>query len=221
MAQHAPPLPCTHRAWPAVRLLLLKLAAEPPASGEALAAELAPLRAALHVEELSPREARGLAAFFDTRSSPRRAWLRDGGLAGTLALAARLEDAVRESDAACADAPLRLLLAGAPGAASLTRTGAASLMAAAFLCLMPGHAEDHGKSRYERRFPTLGFRGLWHDGAAAQHNSVAKLDCHRTIWHAPARGSCLQACCASSAACWTLRRVLRWLALHLCRSARS
>jgi hypothetical protein len=177
MAQHAPPLPCSHRAWPAVRLLLLRLAAAPPASGEALAAELAPLRAALQVQALSEQAAHGLAAFFDA-DVRRAAWLQDGGLAGTLALAARLKDAVCESDVACADAPLCLLLAGSPSAASLTRAAAASLLAVAFLCLMPGHAEDHGKRHHERRFPRHCFRGLWETGGAQHNTAVAKLDCH-------------------------------------------
>jgi poly(ADP-ribose) glycohydrolase len=178
MAQHAPPLPCALPEWPAVRVGLQALAAAPPTTGAALVAALVPLRAALHVRELITREAHGLAAFFHADAESRRAaWLLDGGLAGTLALAARLDVAVRESDAACADAPLRLLLAGAPGAASLTRAAAASLMAVAFLCLMPGHAEDHGKLHFERRFPTLDFRGLW-ETAATHHNNAAKLDCH-------------------------------------------
>ena len=168
--EDAPPLPCARAGWPNVRSQLLALAAAPPASGVALVAALAPLRAALDVHSLGDDASAGMAAFFDEPGAPqhRTAFLRNGGLAGALAAAARLQEAVRDSDAACATAPLVLLPAGVPGAASLTRDAAASLLATAFLCLMPGAA---GWS-----FPTFCFRALWSE---CHYPSIAaKLDCH-------------------------------------------
>jgi hypothetical protein len=45
-----------------------------------------------------------MAAFFDESGAPqhRTEFLRNGGLVGALAVSARLQDAVRDSDAACA-----------------------------------------------------------------------------------------------------------------------
>ena len=165
-----PPLPCALPGWPGVSAQLLALSAAPPASGAALAAALVPLRAALGVHPLDWAASAGMAAFFDEPGAPahRASFLHHGGLAAALAAAARQGEWVLESDALCAEAPLRLLRADAAGATSLTRAAAASLLATAFLCLTPGAA---GFS-----FPNFCCRGLWRE--CHYPNVAAKLDCH-------------------------------------------
>ena len=164
-----PPLPCALTRWPGVSAHLLALSLAPPASGAALVAELAQLRDALNVQQLSFTTSTRMAGFFDGARAPaHRAWfLRNGGLAAVLAAAAVLKDTLECSNATCATAPLRLLRAGAPGTVSLTRDAATALLATAFLCLTPAQLNE---------FPTFCFRELWIKAELPSH--AAKLDCH-------------------------------------------
>jgi poly(ADP-ribose) glycohydrolase len=169
----APPLACALSGWPGVSAQLHALSLAPPPSGAALVSALLQLRAALSLHPLDEGVASGMAAYFDAPDAigvlqHRAVFLHSGGLAAVLAAAARLEDRVRESDARCAEAPLRLLRAGAVAATSLTRAAASSLLATAFLCLTPGAA---GFS-----FPIFCFSGMWRE--SHYPNVAAKLDCH-------------------------------------------
>ena len=167
-----PELPCERAGWPGVSAWLLALSVAPPASGAALVAALFPLRAALVVQPLSQLQSTGMAAYFDAPGAPlhRRSFLQNGGLASALAAAAGLQDAVARSNATCAAAPLRLLRAGRPGAASLTREAATALLATAFLCLVPEAVEP-------TLFPEFCFRKVWSE-QREKLSHAAKLDCY-------------------------------------------
>jgi len=98
-------------------------------SGAALVAELDELRRALGLGHLGVAGTL-LAAHLDMAGAPRAGWLAST-LPYVLRLAARLPDAL------AAAPPLRVLRAGQVGTASVSRAAAASLLAAAFLCLTP------------------------------------------------------------------------------------